>query len=96
MSSVSEPSQQSMVTRRQSKLRRDKSAFAHGDEHEEVPNNILDVEEDDDQTLREAMVEEALAPEPLRLLSPPPSELDYTLGQTRGESIADIYNDEFC
>ncbi|KAI6227502.1 E2F-TDP domain-containing protein [Aphelenchoides fujianensis] len=68
---------------------------AAGDKLGEVPTNILEDEEEDAAFKRDQMLEEEVYEiEPLRVLSPPPSELDYTLGQHRGETIADIYNDD--
>ena len=108
MSSVSQQTQQTAVLRRESKLRRFKSDYERGgggggsgvgggDSDGKVPSNILDCEEEAEatHTQEQSLVEEFYAPEPLRVLSPPPSELDYTLGQTRGETIAEIYNEDF-
>ncbi|KAI6230215.1 E2F-TDP domain-containing protein [Aphelenchoides fujianensis] len=68
---------------------------AAADKLGEVPTNILEDDEEDAAFKRDQMLEEEVYEiEPLRVLSPPPSELDYTLGQHRGETIADIYNDD--
>ncbi|KAI6186545.1 E2F-TDP domain-containing protein [Aphelenchoides besseyi] len=60
---------------------------------DENPNNIH-LNEVTETHNNQTLDNEIFEMEALRVLSPPPSEQDYTLGQNRGESILDVYNDD--
>jgi hypothetical protein len=93
VSSVNEDLSQSVDHRRHPKMKRPKTEF---DKIGEVPSNLLENEDDDENQNREqGIVDEMFEPtESLRVLSPPPSEMDYTLGQTRGETLSELFEDD--
>ncbi|KAI6189972.1 E2F-TDP domain-containing protein [Aphelenchoides bicaudatus] len=75
---------------RQSTSKRIKQEFEQANS---VPSNILENEEEEgrEQAIEQ---EEICAPEILRCLSPPPSETDYVFSQTRGETLAELFDAE--
>lgn len=83
---MNQESTPSIHSQRQIKAKRLKNEF------DQVPSNILENEEDDGQREQGVEQEGSYEPEILRCLSPPPNETDYIYGQTRGETLAELFD----
>jgi hypothetical protein len=79
------------MTSRQSRAKKFKSEF---EQVGQVPSNILEEHEDDEEGREQGIENEVYDSEILRVLSPPPSELDYSYGQTRGETLAELFEND--
>jgi hypothetical protein len=64
-------------------------------EFDQVPSNILENDEEEGAQNEPTDKTNGNKPENLRSLSPPPNEMDYIYGQTRGETLSELYETDF-